>query len=56
MMWDTQVKQTSLPNKPDLVLTVKPKKMCLLINVAMPSDYNITQREAEIGSNTNTYK
>ncbi|KAL1462310.1 hypothetical protein WDU94_014153 [Cyamophila willieti] len=48
-MWDTQIHtdRKILANKPDLVVKDKKKKQCLLIDVAVPSDYNITQKEAE---------
>ncbi|KAL1447790.1 hypothetical protein WDU94_009835 [Cyamophila willieti] len=49
IIWDTQV-QTDRgikANKPDIIIKDKKRRTCQLIDVAIPSDYNITQKEAE---------
>lgn len=49
IIWDTQVQtdRTIKANKPDIILKDKVKKECLIIDVAIPSDHNITEKEAE---------
>lgn len=49
ILWDTQVHtdRTILANKPDIIVKNKKLRTCILIDVAIPSDYNITQKEAE---------
>uniref|UniRef100_A0A8D8ZI32 Uncharacterized protein n=1 Tax=Cacopsylla melanoneura TaxID=428564 RepID=A0A8D8ZI32_9HEMI len=49
IIWDTQVQtdRAIKANKPDIIIKDKKQKKCLLIDVAVPSDYNITQKEAE---------
>jgi hypothetical protein len=42
-----------LANRPDLIIKNKKNKTCLLIDVAIPSDKNVIQKEAE---NKLTYK
>jgi hypothetical protein len=36
-----------LANRPDIIIKNKKDKICLLIDVAIPSDKNIIQKEAE---------
>jgi hypothetical protein len=36
-----------LANRPDIVIKNKKDKTCLLIDVAIPSDKNVIQKEAE---------
>jgi hypothetical protein len=36
-----------LVNRPDVIVTNKKDKTCLLIDVAIPSDKNVIQKEAE---------
>jgi hypothetical protein len=36
-----------LANRPDIIIKSKKDKTCLLIDVAIPSDKNVTQEEAE---------
>jgi hypothetical protein len=36
-----------LTNRPDIIIKNKKDKTCLLIDVAIPSDKNIIQKEAE---------
>jgi hypothetical protein len=36
-----------LANRPDIIVKNKKDKTCLLIDVAIPSDKNIIQKEAE---------
>lgn len=36
-----------MANKPYIILNNKKLKICTIIDVAIPSDYNITQIEAE---------
>ncbi|RZF39723.1 hypothetical protein LSTR_LSTR015627, partial [Laodelphax striatellus] len=49
LLWDTQVQtdRTVIANKPDIILKNKKQKHCLLIDVAIPSDYNLIQKVAE---------
>lgn len=49
LLWDMQIQtdREVRANKPDLVLRNKLHKTCLLIDVAIPSDYNLVQKEAE---------
>jgi hypothetical protein len=34
-------------NRPDIVVKNKKEKTCMLIDVAIPADRNVTQKEAE---------
>jgi hypothetical protein len=34
-------------NKPDVIIKTKKDKTCTLIDVAIPADRNVTQKEAE---------
>jgi hypothetical protein len=34
-------------NKPDIIIKNKKKKTCILIDVAIPADRNVTQKDAE---------
>jgi hypothetical protein len=34
-------------NKPDIIIKNKKEKTCILIDVAIPADRNVTQKEAE---------
>jgi hypothetical protein len=36
-----------LANRPDIIIKNKVDKTCLLIDVAIPSDKNVIQKEAE---------
>jgi hypothetical protein len=36
-----------LANRPDIIIKNKKDKTCLLIDVAIPSDRNVIQKEAE---------
>jgi len=36
-----------LANRPDIIIKNKTDKICLLIDVAIPSDRNVIQNEAE---------
>jgi hypothetical protein len=36
-----------LTNRPDIIVKNKKDKTCLLIDVAIPSDKNVIQKEAE---------
>jgi hypothetical protein len=36
-----------LANRPDIIVKSKKDKTCLLIDVAIPSDKNVIQKEAE---------
>jgi hypothetical protein len=36
-----------LANRPDIIVKIKKDKTCLLIDVAIPSDKNIIQKDAE---------
>jgi hypothetical protein len=36
-----------LVNRPDIIIKNKKDKICLLIDVAIPSDKNVIQKEAE---------
>jgi hypothetical protein len=36
-----------LENRPDIIIKNKKDKTCLLIDVAIPSDKNVIQKEAE---------
>jgi len=49
IIWDSQVTtdRTIKANKPDIIIKNKKLKTCILIDVSIPSDYNITQKEAE---------
>ncbi|KAI5700120.1 hypothetical protein M8J75_014551 [Diaphorina citri] len=49
IIWDTQVQtdRAITANKPDIIIKNKKTNRCILIDIAVPSDYNITQKEAE---------
>lgn len=49
IIWDMQIQtdRTIGANRPDLIVKDKKQKQCLIIDVAIPSDYNITKKEAE---------
>lgn len=49
IMWDHSIRtdRTIGANRPDIVLHNRAKKTCLLIDVAIPDDQNITLKEAE---------
>jgi hypothetical protein len=36
-----------MANRPDIIITNKKEKTCILIKVAIPADSNVTQKEAE---------
>jgi hypothetical protein len=35
------------PNRPDIMIKNKTEKTCILIDVAIPANINVTQKEAE---------
>lgn len=49
IIWDTQVQtdRAITANKPNIVVQNKKQKTCIIIDVAIPSDYNIIQKEVE---------
>ena len=49
ILWDHQVKtDRHIPcNKPDIIIQEKDSKRCLIIDVAIPSDYNIQKKATE---------
>lgn len=49
VMWDHNVRtdRTISANRPDIVLHNRAKRVCLLIDIAIPDDRNITVKEAE---------
>jgi hypothetical protein len=42
-------------SKPDIIIKSKKQKTCMLIDVAIPADRNVTQKEAEKKLNTSVY-
>lgn len=49
VLWDSQVHtdRTVLANKPDIIVKDLKKRICYLIDVAIPADTNVTAKEAE---------
>jgi hypothetical protein len=49
VLWNqgTQTDREVLANRPDIIVKTKKDKTCLLIDVAIPSDKNVIQKEAE---------
>ena len=49
ILWDHQVKtDRHIPcNKPDIIIQEKDSERCLIIDVAIPSDYNIQRKATE---------
>ena len=49
ILWDHQVKTDRyIPcNKPDIIIQEKDSERCLIIDVAIPSDYNIQKKATE---------
>jgi uncharacterized membrane protein len=49
VLWNQgmQTNRQVLANRPDIIIKNKKDKTCLLIDVAIPSDKNIIQKEAE---------
>ena len=49
ILWDHQVKTDRyiLCNKPDIIIQEKDSERCLIIDVAIPSDYNIQKKATE---------
>ena len=49
ILWDHQVKtDRHFPcNKPDIIIQEKDSERCLMIDVAIPSDYNIQKKATE---------
>jgi hypothetical protein len=49
VLWNQgiQTDKEVLANTPDLVIKNMKDKICLLIDVAIPSDRNVTQKESE---------
>jgi hypothetical protein len=48
-LWNegVQTDREVLANKPDIIIKNKEDKICLLIDVAIPSDRNAIQKESE---------
>jgi hypothetical protein len=42
-------------NSPDIIMQIKQVKTCTLIDVAIPTDRNVVQKEAEKKINTRVY-
>jgi hypothetical protein len=42
-------------NRPDIIIKNKKEKTCMLIDVAIPADRNVTKKEAEKKLNTRVY-
>ena len=42
-------------NRPDIIIINKKEKTCTLIDVAIPADRNVVQKEAEKKLNTRVY-
>jgi hypothetical protein len=42
-------------NKPDVLIKNKKEKACILIDVAIPADRNVTQKDAEMKLNPKVY-
>jgi hypothetical protein len=42
-------------NRPDIIIKTKKEKTCILINVAIPAERNVVQKEAEKKLNTRVY-
>jgi hypothetical protein len=49
----TQTEVTA--NRPDIIIKNKKEKTCTLIDVAIPADRNVVQKEAEKELNTRVY-
>jgi hypothetical protein len=49
ILWNqgVQTDAEGLANRPDIIIKTKSDKICLLIDVALPSDRNVIQKEAE---------
>jgi hypothetical protein len=49
VLWNQgiQMDRAVLANRPDIIIKNKKDKTCLLIDVAIPSDKNVIQKEAE---------
>jgi hypothetical protein len=49
VLWNqgVQTDREVLANRPDIIIKNKKDKICLLINVAIPSDRNVVQKESE---------
>jgi hypothetical protein len=49
VLWNqgVQTDREVLGNKPDVIIKNKKDKICLLIDVAIPSDRNVIQKESE---------
>lgn len=47
-LWDTQVQTEGeiKSNKPEIVVKNKKQRICLIMDIAIPFDYNITQKQA----------
>jgi hypothetical protein len=48
-LWDegVQIDGEILANRPDIIIKNKKDEICLLIDVAIPSDKNVIQKESE---------
>jgi hypothetical protein len=42
-----QTDREVLANRPDIIIKHRKDKMCLLVDVAIPSDRNVIQKESE---------
>jgi hypothetical protein len=42
-------------NKPDIIIKNKKEKTCILIDVAIPADRNVTQKETDRELSTRVY-
>jgi len=49
ILWNQQVQtdRTILNNKPDILIRDNEKRICILIDVAIPGDRNVIKKEAE---------
>ncbi len=49
IIWDMQIQTDHYisANKPDIIVKNKVKKFCMIIDIAVPSDYNVVQKKAE---------
>jgi hypothetical protein len=49
VLWNqgVQIDRKVLANRPDIIIKNKKDKICLLIDVAIPSDWNVIQKESE---------
>jgi len=57
MIWNqwAHTDRELIANRPDIIIENKKEKTCVLINVAIPADRNVVQKEAEKKLNTRVY-